>query len=131
MERYIGDIDLKRVLIKILILNEESKKIYIDSQVENLAYQLKKSTLFQDEIVLLRLLENSVNQKISQINSRITFLENKQRENRFDLNSSTYKGLNPTRIIDFVNKNKDREWSKYDSKETTLAEMYLKANPIK
>ena len=119
----LNNVNLKQVLVSIKYQLECSKSVFIDAQLERIESDFKRSSIFDDELALIRILKNLVKQKNSKVNSLATKIQRMLNDQKITADSSIFKGISIKKVKSFIMEN-EFEKTKFGSLETIIGEQY-------
>ncbi len=121
----IEEIDLFRVLHSLKYKLDDRNRVYVNYEVEQLEKKLRSGRIYTDELILLRVLHERINSKMSIINAKITRDQNRRRTSRV-VKDSHFKGIDIHKLRRFISNNEfekpDMSWY---SVEDTIADQFF------
>lgn len=126
----IEQIDLFKVLHALKYKLDDQSRVNVRGEIQQLEKKLRSGRIYNDELILLNVLNQRVNSKVSLINARITRDQNRRRLSRV-IKDTHFKGIDIVKLRRFIaaNEFKTPEFSWYcieDEIADRFFERYLK-----
>ncbi len=126
----INKLDLIKILHYLKYKMDDQSRIYIDYDAEQLEKKLRSGNIYSDEIVLLNILRERVNSKMSVINARITRNQNRKNYGK-PFKENHFKDIDVNKLRRFIASNEfqqpDRMWiTLEDSIADKFFDLYMK-----
>ena len=124
----LSKIDLTQVLYAIKYRMDSQKQVYVNYEVEQMEKKLRAGKIYEEELVLLKVLKERVDSKMSAVSGIITRDQNRLQYKRKEVpTSGTWKGIDVDKVREFIRANEfpDPEFG-WDSVEDKIAEGVFK-----